>query len=171
MKEGITLLPAEQTVVEVLETVAPDDLVMAACERLRIAGYRIALDDPGCQMRVEKVETREQFEASLRAGFDCFQGYFFRRPEVLKAREIPTNQINDLRMLQAVSREEIDARCGGNPCTGRARSASESNVRVGTIAQCVARAMHGARGSAGSRTVPLCKTRDTLDLHGTRAAA
>ena len=45
LKEGITLLPAEQTVVEVLETVAPDDLVMAACERLRPAGYRIALDD------------------------------------------------------------------------------------------------------------------------------
>jgi c-di-GMP-related signal transduction protein len=45
LKEGITLLPAEQTVVEVLETVAADDLVIAACERLRAAGYLIALDD------------------------------------------------------------------------------------------------------------------------------
>jgi c-di-GMP-related signal transduction protein len=45
LKEGITLLPAEQTVVEALEAVAPDDLVMAACERLRTAGYGIALDD------------------------------------------------------------------------------------------------------------------------------
>ena len=45
LKEGITLLPAEQTVVEILETVAPDDLVIAACERLHASGYRIALDD------------------------------------------------------------------------------------------------------------------------------
>src|SRR5262249_6885382 len=45
LKDGITLLPAEQTVVEVLENVVPDDLVLAACERLRAAGYLIALDD------------------------------------------------------------------------------------------------------------------------------
>jgi len=148
LKEGITLLPAEQTVVEVLETVAADDLVIAACERLRAAGYLIALDDfvtndpraamagsvdfikvdferttaaerselvkryggPRCRMLAEKVETREQFEKSLKDGFDYFQGYFFRRPEVLKAREIPANQVNYLRMLQAVAREEIDIR-------------------------------------------------------------
>ncbi len=61
-------------------------------------------------MLAEKVETREQFEKSLKDGFDYFQGYFFRRPEVLKAREIPANQVNYLRMLQAVAREEIDIR-------------------------------------------------------------
>jgi EAL and modified HD-GYP domain-containing signal transduction protein len=46
----------------------------------------------------------------LKAGFDYFQGYFFRRPEVLRAREIPASQVNYLRMLQAVAREEIDIR-------------------------------------------------------------
>jgi c-di-GMP-related signal transduction protein len=56
------------------------------------------------------VETREQFEVALNAGFDDFQGYFFRRPEVLKAREISANQVNYLRMLQSVSRDEIDIR-------------------------------------------------------------
>ncbi len=45
LKDYITLLPAPQTVVEVLETVPPDDLVVAACQRLRQAGYLIALDD------------------------------------------------------------------------------------------------------------------------------
>ncbi len=45
LKDGITLLPSSQTVVEVLESIEPDDLVIAACERLKIAGYSIALDD------------------------------------------------------------------------------------------------------------------------------
>jgi c-di-GMP-related signal transduction protein len=45
LKDGITLLPSSQTVVEVLESVEPDDLVLAACERLKVAGYSIALDD------------------------------------------------------------------------------------------------------------------------------
>ena len=38
-------LPPELTVVEILETIEPDDEVRQACRRLRAAGYRIALDD------------------------------------------------------------------------------------------------------------------------------
>lgn len=38
-------LPPELTVIEVLETITPDDEVEQACRRLRAAGYRIALDD------------------------------------------------------------------------------------------------------------------------------
>jgi c-di-GMP-related signal transduction protein len=148
LKDGIALLPHEHTVVEILENVEPDDLVMAACERLRAAGYTIALDDyvakdprasltpiadfikvdferttpveraelvkrlgnPKCQMLAEKVETREQFETALKAGFTYFQGYFFRRPEVMRTGEITANQVNYLRMLKAVSHEEVDIR-------------------------------------------------------------
>ncbi|MFZ3263239.1 MAG: EAL domain-containing protein [Terriglobales bacterium] len=44
-KDIITLLPANQTVVEILETVEPDDRVVAACQRLKATGYLIALDD------------------------------------------------------------------------------------------------------------------------------
>jgi EAL and modified HD-GYP domain-containing signal transduction protein len=45
LKDYITLLPSSQTVVEVLETVPADDLVVAACRRLKESGYLIALDD------------------------------------------------------------------------------------------------------------------------------
>ncbi|MGA7218456.1 MAG: HDOD domain-containing protein, partial [Candidatus Sulfotelmatobacter sp.] len=45
LKDYITLLPSGQTVVEVLETVPVDDEVVAACRRLKEAGYMIALDD------------------------------------------------------------------------------------------------------------------------------
>ena len=45
LKDYVTLLPSSQTVVEILESVEPDDLVMAACQRLKEAGYMIALDD------------------------------------------------------------------------------------------------------------------------------
>ncbi len=46
LTEGlVTLLPPANTVLEVLETVEVDDGVIAACERLKDAGYQIALDD------------------------------------------------------------------------------------------------------------------------------
>jgi EAL and modified HD-GYP domain-containing signal transduction protein len=41
----VEALPSLLTVVEILETVAPDAAVAQACRRLRAAGYRIALDD------------------------------------------------------------------------------------------------------------------------------
>ncbi|HSS97925.1 MAG TPA: hypothetical protein VLK33_12885, partial [Terriglobales bacterium] len=45
LKDYVSLLPPQQTVVEVLETVEADDLVIAACQRLKENGYLIALDD------------------------------------------------------------------------------------------------------------------------------
>ncbi len=146
LKDYITLLPREQVVVEILETVPADELVMAACQRLKQAGYMIALDDfafndpreilttqadiikvdlrvtspaqaaamvrmyssLGCHMLAEKVEAPDEFTAAKNAGFCYFQGYFFRRPEILTTREIPANRINYLRMLKAVSQNELD---------------------------------------------------------------
>jgi c-di-GMP-related signal transduction protein len=63
-----------------------------------------------CRMLAEKVETREEFLAAKKAGFVYFQGYFFRRPEILTAHEIPANQMNYLRMLTAVSQRELNVR-------------------------------------------------------------
>lgn len=148
LKDYITLLPPAQTGVEVLETVPVDDLVTAACYRLKEAGYLIALDDfavndpreslvsvadvikvdmratspadaadmvkryraKRCQLLAEKVETHDEFVAAKKAGFVYFQGYFFRRPELMQAREIPANRANYLRLLQAISRPELDPR-------------------------------------------------------------
>ena len=41
-------------------------------------------------------------------GFVYFQGYFFRRPEILSTRDVPANRLNYLRMLQEVSRAELN---------------------------------------------------------------
>jgi len=49
----IELLPAAQTVVEVLEDVLPDDEVLEACRSLKEKGYRIALDDVTSLQAVE----------------------------------------------------------------------------------------------------------------------
>lgn len=146
LKDLITLLPSNSTVVEVLENVPADDLVMAACQRLKEAGYLIALDDfaPNdpresltdladvikvdvrattradrlammkrygpwrCRMLAEKVETKDEFREAAIDGFLYFQGYFFRKPELMTAREIPANRINYLRMLEMVSRDELE---------------------------------------------------------------
>jgi c-di-GMP-related signal transduction protein len=147
-KDLITLLPPSQTVAEILETVEPEDRVVAACKRLRSLGYLIALDDfapndpriplvefadiikvdlratrpeeraammrrfgtTKCKMLAEKVETPHEFHQARDMGFSYFQGYFFCRPELVIGREVPASRMHYVRLLEMVSRPEIDMR-------------------------------------------------------------
>ena len=61
-----------------------------------------------CWMLAEKVETQNQFMEARDQGFVYFQGYFFRRPEMMGTYDMPANRLNYIRMLQEVSRPELD---------------------------------------------------------------
>lgn len=146
VKDFAMLLPQKNTVIEVLETVDPTPEVIAACRRLKQAGYLIALDDfvvkpatlpfieladiikidflasppearehsvrefspRGIELLAEKVETREDFRHAQGLGYKYFQGDFFCRPEVIASKRIPASKLNYLRVLNLVSRPEID---------------------------------------------------------------
>jgi c-di-GMP-related signal transduction protein len=45
MADYMTLLPKERVMLEILETIIPDQEVMQACLKLKAAGYRLALDN------------------------------------------------------------------------------------------------------------------------------
>ena len=57
----------------------------------------------------EKVETREEFEIAKSLGFTLFQGYFFSRPVVINAKDIPAqgNQ-NYYLLLDMIDKTEPD---------------------------------------------------------------
>ncbi|HTZ81735.1 MAG TPA: HDOD domain-containing protein [Candidatus Acidoferrales bacterium] len=146
LKDYFLLLPPDKVVIEIQETVSPDEFVRASCQRLKQKRYKIALDNfvpddprlalipfadfikvdirkhspeqntalakkfagPQCCMLAQKVETRIQMLTAEKDGFTLFQGYFFRRPEHMRARHIPECQVDSLRLLQAVSGKEVD---------------------------------------------------------------
>lgn len=60
------------------------------------------------RMIAQKVETRIQQLTAEKDGFTLFQGYFFRRPERMRARHIPANQASYLRLLREISAPEVD---------------------------------------------------------------
>ena len=47
----------------------------------------------------EKIESEEELESSRVLGCDLFQGYYLRRPEVLRGRRIPANHLSALALL------------------------------------------------------------------------
>ena len=54
----------------------------------------------------EKVETREEFELALKDGFDLFQGYFFSKPDVLSAQDVPAYFQTHYQISEELSRSE-----------------------------------------------------------------
>jgi len=63
----------------------------------------------GIAMLAEKVETQEEFEWALGAGYDYFQGYFFARPATLRGRRIPAARLTCMHLLAEVQRTEPDS--------------------------------------------------------------
>ena len=139
-------LPHKSLVVEVLETVEPDQEVIGGCRRLKQAGFLLALDDfvkradygplieladfikvdvratPEDQCRAlareflprskrmlaEKVESQQEFELARSMGYTFFQGYFFARPQIIAASEVPLNKLNYMRVLRELNKRDID---------------------------------------------------------------
>jgi EAL and modified HD-GYP domain-containing signal transduction protein len=64
--------------------------------------------DRGSQLIAEKVETREDFAFTKGEGFSFFEGYFFRKPEMMRARGAQSNRTVFLRLLGAVSKPVLD---------------------------------------------------------------
>lgn len=68
---------------------SPDDLV-AVVRRLRAFPLRLV---------AERVESREVHDLCMELGFDLFQGYFYRRPELVVRKEIEVGQAAVMRLL------------------------------------------------------------------------
>jgi c-di-GMP-related signal transduction protein len=61
-----------------------------------------------CQLLAQSVDSRQDFGTAKNQGFTQFQGYFFRETRHLRARNIPANQATYLRLLQAISKSDLD---------------------------------------------------------------
>jgi EAL and modified HD-GYP domain-containing signal transduction protein len=66
------------------------------------------LSHRGFQLVAEKVETREEFDVCLHAGFQYFQGYFFCRPTILTRRDISPAQQSQLKLLRMANDPKLD---------------------------------------------------------------
>lgn len=60
------------------------------------------------QFLAEKVETYQEFQAALNAGFTLFQGYFFSKPEMLKQKSIRSGALSVIKLCKVLSYDEID---------------------------------------------------------------
>lgn len=58
----------------------------------------------------EKIETREEFNQAREFGFDLFQGFFFSKPVILEGKEIQSLNVNLLKIIDELNRDEPEFR-------------------------------------------------------------
>lgn len=181
--EGLTdVLDPATTIIEILETVEPDDDVAAACARLVAAGYRLALDDyitgdprepllryahivkvdlarqPAAQLQelvselhgfgarlvAEKIEDAALWNRCRDLGFDLFQGYFFRKPQLVTHRDLSAEQLHILSLFNLLQ----------DPATTDAQIVAAFRGDVALSFKLLAMANTAAVGAAGIESIP-----------------
>jgi len=60
------------------------------------------------QLLAEKVETYEEYNQALELGFELFQGFFFAKPEMIKAKSLSPSQMAMAELLYQTSKPDLD---------------------------------------------------------------
>lgn len=87
------------------------DIIKVDFQVLKSEGRRYIADKykrMGVKMLAEKVETQYDYEEALKMGYQLFQGYFFERPVMCKAKSIQTSTYSYLEILKETTNEEPD---------------------------------------------------------------
>lgn len=81
------------------------DLTLLPPEQLQSVAYTLQLQR--AKLLAEKVETKEQLDACMRAGFDYFQGFFLCKPNLVVGKQIPTSRLVLLQLLARLQNPEV----------------------------------------------------------------
>lgn len=68
----------------------------------------------GVMPLAKKVEDAQAFALAKKLGFKLFQGYFFKRPEIVAGRRLASNETARLRLLRATQSDQPDAEALGD---------------------------------------------------------
>lgn len=60
------------------------------------------------KLLAEKIETYEEYNQALELGFELFQGFFFAKPEMVKAKNLSPSQIAMAELLYETSKPDLD---------------------------------------------------------------
>jgi EAL and modified HD-GYP domain-containing signal transduction protein len=65
-------------------------------------------DKYNVELLAEKVETREEFNNAKDIGYSLFQGYFFKKPEILEGNSIPVYPNNYFKVIKELNKTNPD---------------------------------------------------------------
>lgn len=103
--DDFTALQIDHPLIPLADFIKVDFPLSTVEERRAFASRFLPL---GIHLLAEKVETEEEYEFAIRAGYEYCQGYFFARPKLITGRDVPAFKLNLIRILQEANRPDYD---------------------------------------------------------------
>ena len=91
------------SIIELISYVKVD---LMACDREKLGEIREVMRHYPVKLLAEKVETKEDFDYCLGLGYELFQGYFFAKPSVIKAKKLSPVHAALIELYRGLSRDE-----------------------------------------------------------------
>jgi c-di-GMP phosphodiesterase len=88
----------ESAIFKYVDIIKVDFMIANEEERLKIE-YLVRKYYPHITLLAEKVETYEEYKWARLHGYKLFQGYFFKRPQVIVTQDIPANILQYYRVI------------------------------------------------------------------------
>lgn len=90
-----------------IDIIKVDFMATTALERMTLEN-ELKIRYPHLKLLAEKVETRHHYEIAKHSGYSHFQGYFFEKPQIVAAVDIPPNVLQYLHVLSLLKQDEPD---------------------------------------------------------------
>lgn len=97
--------PKYEKLIEIADIIKVDFRLTEGIERKNIVDK---VKNKNVKFLAEKVETYEEFNDAKEFGYELFQGFFFSRPVVLKAKEIPPQKFICMQIIKELGNDMID---------------------------------------------------------------
>lgn len=103
--DDFVLKPEYLPFIDLADIIKVDFKISGIEERRNIIN---AINSDKIKFLAEKVETQEEFYEAIDCGYSYFQGYFFSKPVMVSAQDVPPIKLNQIRMLKELNRPDID---------------------------------------------------------------
>lgn len=97
--------PGLEPLLDIADFIKVDWMQSPPAERADLARQ---MGPRGLKLLAEKVETPQEYEEARALGYTYYQGYFFAKPVIVSAKDIPPNKFQLLQVIREINRPDLD---------------------------------------------------------------
>ncbi|MGM0471764.1 MAG: EAL and HDOD domain-containing protein [Bacillota bacterium] len=101
--DDFVFAPEYAQLLELAHIVKVDFLITSPQERRQLVDK---IQDYEIELLAEKVESEAQFREAQEMGYSYFQGYFFKRPDIVSGKDLPVYPTNYLQVLRELNQPQ-----------------------------------------------------------------
>jgi EAL and modified HD-GYP domain-containing signal transduction protein len=94
-----------ESLIDLADYIKVDFRITTGSERKRVINR---VKNKNVKFLAEKVETMEEFNEAVKMGYSYFQGFFFSKPTIVSAKEMPSSTLNNFELFRYINLDNYE---------------------------------------------------------------